>query len=91
VLLDLLLKNTAASPAKLNGGEPLEKWRLADLIKEASKLNLLGKATGNLAQQVKEHRNLIHPGRSLREKHSVGRGEAEITIGILRLVCDELT
>ncbi len=91
VLLDLLLQNKAALHAKLNGGEPLEKWRLADLITTALKLNLIGKATGNLAQQVREHRNLIHPGRSLREKHSIGRGEAEITLGILRLVCEELS
>jgi len=90
VLLDLLLQNKAALNPKINNREPLEKWRLADLIKTALKLSLLGMATGNLAQQVKEHRNLIHPGRSLREKHSVSRGEAEITIGILRLICDEL-
>ncbi len=88
VLLDLLLQNKSKLKT---GGKPLEEWRLVDLITTALKLNLLGRATGNLAQIVRQHRNLIHPGRSLREKNSIGRGEAEITLGILRLVCDELS
>lgn len=88
VLLDLLLQHKTKLKV---GGKPLEEWRLVDLITTALKLNLLGKATGNFAQIVRQHRNLIHPGRSLREKNSIGRGEAEITLDILRLVCDELS
>jgi len=91
VLLDLLSQQKPTLNSKLTNNEPFEKWRLDDLIKTALKLNLLGRATGNLTQIVRQHRNLIHPGRSLREKNSIGRGEAEITLGILRLVCDELS
>lgn len=87
LLLDLLIQHKSKVQV---GNRPLEELRLVDLINMALQLNLMGKATGNLTHIVRGNRNLIHPGRSLREKNSIGRGEAEIAMGILRLVCDAL-
>jgi hypothetical protein len=87
LLLDLLLQHKAKVKA---GSKSLEELRLVDLIEQALVLKLMGKSTGSLTHLIRENRNLIHPGRSLREKNSIGRGEAEITIGILRMVCEAL-
>jgi hypothetical protein len=91
-LLDLLLpKKAEILAAKWSDKKKLEEWRLADLIKAAQKLQLLGDATGSLTQLIRKHRNLIHPGRALMQKTTIERGEAEIALGILRLICKELT
>jgi hypothetical protein len=88
VLLDLLLQHKEKLPVPKE--DPIEKQQLGDLIKTASKMNLLGAATGNLTQFVKEHRNLIHPGKSLREKRILDEGDAHIVWGVFVKVCNEL-
>jgi hypothetical protein len=88
VLLDLLLQNKHNLPVPKNN--PVEKMQLGDLIMTALKMNLLGKEAGNLSQFVQQHRNLIHPGRCLREKRILDMGDAHIVWGIFVKVCSEL-
>jgi len=70
--------------------EPLEKWDLADLIKVAIAIDLIGNDTGSLTNWIRGHRNLIHPGRVLRLGSEIGGEEAQLAFDILRLVCKEL-
>ena len=89
VLLDLLLQHRDKLPVSKNG--PIERWQLDELIKTASKMNLLGAATSNLTQFVQQHRNLIHPGKFLREKRIIAQGDAHIIWGIFMKICEELS
>jgi hypothetical protein len=89
VLLDLLLQHKDKLPDTKNG--PIEKWQLDDLIKTAEKMNLLGAATSSLTQFVRKHRNLIHPGKFLREKRILDEGDAHIIWGIFMKICNELS
>ena len=89
VLLDLLLQYKDKMPVSKNG--PIERWQLDELIKTASKMDLLGAATTNLTQFVQQHRNLIHPGKFLREKRIIAQGDAHIIWGIFIKICEELS
>ena len=88
VLLDLLLQQ---SPKKLKKThEELHRERLSDLLNSALKLELLGKSAARLGHLIREHRDLVHPARALRERTTPSRGKAEISLGILRDICEEL-
>ncbi|HLX94527.1 MAG TPA: hypothetical protein VKU37_02160 [Verrucomicrobiae bacterium] len=88
VLLDLLLQHTQR--LTVSKDNPIEKWQLGELIKKASKMNLLGAATSSLTQFVQQHRNLIHPGKSLREKRILDKSDAYIIWGVFMKICIEL-
>jgi len=89
VLLDLLLQHKEKLP--ISKGDPIEKRQLGDLITAASKMNLLGTATSSLTQFVQQHRNLIHPGKFLREKRILDEGDAHIVWGVFMKICNQLS
>jgi hypothetical protein len=91
ILLDLLRQQDASVIQNATKSkEPLEKWRLDDLIRTALKLKLLQESTRSLNDFLQNQRNLIHPGRSLREKSLTGEGQAQIALGILTHICEDL-
>jgi hypothetical protein len=90
VLLDLLLQHKEKLPNSAKD-DPIEKQQLGDLIKTASKMNLLGTAATSLTQFAQQHRNLIHPGRFLREKRIIAQGDVHIIWGIFIKICEELS
>jgi hypothetical protein len=91
ILLDLLRQQDASVvQSATKSREPLEKWRLDDLIRVALKLKLLQESTRSLNEFLQNQRNLVHPGRALREKSLTGVGQAQIALGILTHICEEL-
>jgi hypothetical protein len=88
VLLDLLLRSRSGSLGKTH--EELRKERLGDLINLAARHGILGNSAAKLGHIVREHRDLIHPARAVRERTVLSRGKAEISLGILRDICEEL-
>jgi hypothetical protein len=89
VLLDLLLQHKEKIPNSKNG--PIVRWQLDELIQTASKMNLLGAATSSLTQFVQQNRNLIHPGKFLRENRILDEGDAHIIWGVFMKICNELS
>ena len=91
ILLDLLRRQDASViQGATKSREALEKWRLDDLIRTALKLKLLQESTRSLNDFLQNQRNLIHPGRALREKSLTGAGQAQIALGILTHICEDL-
>ena len=81
ILLDELRcrsRPARAAYRKLRGSAPppLVRWALGDLIDVASDLGLLPGGTVQLSNALREFRNLIHPGRSVRLRHEVSAEEA---------------
>ena len=62
----------------------LEKWDLADLVEVASKLQLFPKGTIHLTHAVREFRNLVHPGKLLREHIKVTEEQAVIAFNAVK-------
>ena len=59
--------NQAYQILKKKTAPVLEKWDLGDLIEVANQLQLFSKGTIHLTNAVREFRNLVHPGKQLRE------------------------
>ncbi len=67
----------------------LERWDLNDLVSVAEDLGVLSRGLLHLSHALREYRNLIHPGRQLRDKTEVTEEEAEIAFNVVR-VCRRL-
>ncbi len=63
----------------------LEKWDLIDLIDVSKELHIIKKGPGYLGHAIREFRNLIHPGKQLRENIEVTREEASIAISAVKI------
>ena len=70
--------------------ENLLEWGLQRLINKAIEWQLIRQAAAKFSDSVREYRNLVHPGRVLREQLTVDREEARIAIEILNIVCRDL-
>lgn len=75
---------------KLKEKDELEKWRLESLVVVAEAMGLVKSATAHLGHAIREYRNLIHPGRHIREGTAVDRQQADIAINVVKLLSDEL-
>ncbi len=67
----------------------LERWDLVDLVNVAEDLGVLSRGMIHLSHALREYRNLIHPGRQLRDETEVTEDEAEIAFNVVR-VCRRL-
>jgi len=85
LLLDRLITRRAEKlhPKSL----PLEKWQLNDIIEISGKLDILSTETiAKFSHGLREFRNLIHPGRELRDKLVIAAEEASIGVEVLNIV-----
>jgi len=79
---------------KPNNPNDLESWNLSNLVAVAEKLGLVPGDIDSQLGQLRQWRNLIHPGRELKDtaqkriKPSARR--AENAVGFLRLLADEI-
>jgi hypothetical protein len=91
MLLDVLMQRSEEAQ-KINPGKgALEKWDLNDLILAAEKLSILSsKIHEKLSHVLREYRNLIHPGRELRENYIIAREEATIAVEIVNITIRDL-
>lgn len=92
ILTDLLMNRPEAFRA---AGAPkkndITRWTLDELIRVALELNSVNGAVGRLSHSVREYRNLVHPGREIRENLRFGREEATIAVEVLRILVRELS
>jgi len=80
MLLDALRqrKETAGSTyarLKKNPNRDLDEWHFTDMMEVAEELGLLSRVSASLGHSLREFRNLIHPGRQLRERIDLTAGE----------------
>ncbi|MCF8239185.1 MAG: hypothetical protein K9I85_13575 [Saprospiraceae bacterium] len=66
------------------------KMGLDDLINEAAAVKLISQRSKELSSVVKNYRNLIHPGRELREKESFNYETAIVAFSLLKLIVGEI-
>jgi hypothetical protein len=62
----------------------LHRWDLIDLVNVAEDLGILRRGLLHLSHALREYRNLIHPGRQLRNETEVTEEEAEIAFNVVR-------
>jgi hypothetical protein len=80
----------AASAAAQAVSEPIERWGLAELVKVAHHLGLISNGTKVAAEQAREFRNLIHPGRAQRLAARCNRSTALLGAGAIEAVIVDL-
>jgi hypothetical protein len=87
VLLDHLVSTDHQSRT---GNDPtkFEFWKLIEACHDEG---VISDRTVHLLHAVRDYRNLIHPGRSLRLKDHVTSTSATIALGIVGLVCAEIS
>lgn len=73
------------SRRKRQSAPPLNEWDLVDLVEVANRLKTFPKGTIHLSNAVREFRNLIHPGRQIREHIQVTEEQANIAINAVRM------
>ncbi len=90
ILTDLLNRPEAFSAAGAPRKNDITRWTLDELIRVALELNSVNGAVGRLSHSVREYRNLVHPGREIRENLGFGREEATIALEVLRILVRDL-
>ena len=95
LLLDILSqypRETEEIYTKLRQKSPpeLSRWSLADMVEVARERGVLREGVFHLSQALREFRNLIHPGRQMREKVQLSEEEASIAVNTVRIYLREL-
>jgi hypothetical protein len=94
MLLDVLKRDEEGAKAayqKLRSKSPreLNSWDLVDVVDAAKELGLLSKGVGHLSHGLREFRNLVHPGKQIREKITLTEEEAEIACKVVQVCLRE--
>ncbi len=71
--------------------EKIGEWHLPQYVKVACSLDILSDKCAQQAQIAQDYRNLIHPGREMREQRKASQGTASCSVAALRLVVEELS
>lgn len=90
MLLDVLSRDEQrASDAykrlRRKSAPEISRWNLVDLVEVAGELSILDKGTIYLGHALREFRNLIHPGKLIREKIIVTEEEADIALSAVKI------
>ncbi len=96
MLLDVLKRDEQQARSayqKKKGKEvpDLDQWDLVDLVNVAKDLGVLSKSAEYLGHGLREFRNLIHPGKQVREKVSLTQEEAEIAYNVVKVCLREFS
>ncbi len=93
ILTDLLMANSAQAmaSAKAPNQKDITRWSLSDLIEVCVDLKLVTQGVEKLSHSIREYRNLVHPGRELREKLVFNAEEARIALEVLNIVYRDLS
>jgi hypothetical protein len=70
---------------------PLERWELHELIEYAHATSLISDSTRAAADQGRDFRNLIHPGKAMRLAKKCNRATALLGVGAVEAVIADLT
>ncbi len=95
MLLDVLNTKREQAPdefERLKQKKPFElsKWHLVDLVEVAKELGLLSQEASHLSHALRLYRDLIHPGRQIRENIAVSQLEASLGLSIVESCAKEL-
>jgi len=94
LLLDALQSDEPRAQNSSKGGnykgKDLDEWPLSTLIDVAVDLGLIGQTTRKFSDAVRDLRNLVHPGKEIRENFSFGQEEANIADQVLEVVIRDL-
>jgi hypothetical protein len=96
LLLDQLLDNVGLAQAQAIGLEvgikvsDLTRWHLTAYARVGHASGLIKESTRDQVLLGQDFRNLVHPGKSIRERASCSRGSAMSTVGALFLLMDDL-
>jgi hypothetical protein len=71
-------------------GNDLLHWHLAELLATAFELKAITTDTYNIGETARNYRNLIHPGREIREEQQCTKGTAHVAIGLMERVIEDL-
>jgi hypothetical protein len=85
------IQNAAAALGKAVNARPLDRWDLFELIESAHDTGLIGASTKAAADQAKDFRNLIHPGRAMRLAKKCNRATALLGMGAVEAVIVDLS
>ena len=92
ILLDLLLQHTSqAAATKQAPKKDLMEWDLVDLIRAARELKLVTGAVDKLSDAVRDYRNLVHPGKEVRDDVKFGASEARVAMEVLSILHRDLS
>lgn len=96
MLLDVLKRDERQAKAayqrlRVKSPPDLNSWDLVDLVDVAKELGLLSRGVGHLSHGLREFRNLVHPGRQIREKVSLTEEEAEIAFNVVKVCLREFS
>lgn len=93
MLLDVLKRDEqeAKLAYKGKGKAELDHWDLVDLVDVAKDVGKLSKSVGHLGHGLREFRNLIHPGKQVRENVSLTQEEAEIAFNVVKVCLREFS
>jgi hypothetical protein len=83
-------KSTEVAAKEAAVSQPIEKWSLGALIELACDTGLIKGGTRTVADEGKDYRNLIHPGRATRLGKKCNRATALIGVGALEAVMNDL-
>ena len=67
-----------------------ENWKLFQFIPVARELNEICERTATIVNEVRDFRNLIHPGLAVRSGQACTRGTAHTAYGAVQLVVEDL-
>ncbi|WP_280807880.1 hypothetical protein [Variovorax boronicumulans] len=83
---------TAVNAPKDQSGKtlPLKDWRLEKLLKVASEIGLVNSTVADFGSVLKDARNLIHPGKQLRERSNPEAATAAVSGNVVRGVITTL-
>jgi hypothetical protein len=81
-------KARAAFLSRFQGRRPeaLRRWTLNELAETCAELGILGQQSLHLTHALRFSRDLVHPGRGVRLRASIGKTEADVAVGTVRLV-----
>ena len=63
----------------------LDRWQLVELVAVAGRLGMIPSAAIHLSQALREFRNLVHPGKQLRESVHLSGEEADMSTAIVEM------
>ena len=90
MLLDALAQDQSRREAEFQRiyqrrAEALDRWDLIELATVANKMGILRKGIEHVGHALREFRNLIHPGKQIREKVKLSEEEAQIAIDVVKV------
>ena len=83
--------SSESKPGQLKPAEKLDSWDLWQYIKVVSHLRLISEQGQAQANLVRDFRNFIHPGKSIRTKENCTRSTALMALGTAIRIIDEFT